>query len=252
MKRILYFDCFAGISGDMTVGALLDLGIDPQTFLSELAKLNLEGYQIEISPSIKNGITGIDFKVNLEETHHVHEADHHKHRNLYDIEKLIDNSMLENTVKERSKKIFRLVTEAEAKVHGKPVHEIHFHEVGAIDSIIDIVGTSICIDLLEVDEIYCSPLHVGSGFVECAHGIIPVPAPATLEIVKNVPIYNDGVKAELVTPTGAAIVKGLSSHFGDMPSMEIQKIGYGLGKKQLKIPNMLRVYLAKKKASISL
>ena len=244
MKKILYFDCFAGISGDMTIGALLDLGIDQQQFLLQLEKLNIKDYQIEIKKGLKKGISGTDFNVVLQHQHHHH---HHEHRNLHDIEHIIEDSTLEDSIKDMSKRIFRLVAEAEAKIHGKPIEEVHFHEVGAIDSIVDIVGTAICIQLLGVDEVYASPLHMGSGFVECAHGIIPVPAPATLEIVKGVPIYNEGIKSELVTPTGAAIIKTLSSTFGDIPAMEVESIGYGLGKRELAIPNMLRVYLGIKK-----
>ncbi|MFZ5966911.1 MAG: nickel pincer cofactor biosynthesis protein LarC [Bacillota bacterium] len=280
MERVLFFDCFSGISGDMTIGALLDLGIDQQVFLNELSKLNLDGYRIEVRKAVKMGITGTDFHVILEtdchhdeeehnqhhhqeehghhhEHHHHHEHDHvhqhnthhheHVHRNLHDVEHIIDGSQLKDAVKEMSKKIFRLVAEAEAKIHGKPIEEVHFHEVGAVDSIVDIVGTAICIDLLGVKEIYGSPLHIGTGFVKCAHGLFPVPAPATLEILKNVPVYNKGIQTELVTPTGAAIVKALVQAYGDIPPMEISAVGYGLGRKDLEIPNLLRVCLGKKK-----
>lgn len=248
MQRILFFDCFSGISGDMTVGALLDLGIDQEQFLNEMKKLQVDGYKLEIKKSTKKGITGTDFHVIL--THHHHDDEdhhHHDHRNLHDVERIIDESELKEHVKVMSKKIFRLVAEAEAKIHGKPLEEVHFHEVGAMDSIVDIVGTAICMDLLEVDEVYASPLHVGTGFVHCAHGVFPVPAPATLEILKGVPVYNKGIETELVTPTGAAIVKAFSDGFGDIPAMEIHKIGYGLGKKDLEIPNVLRVCLGEKK-----
>lgn len=249
MEKILYFDCFAGISGDMAIAALLDLGIDHKIFIEELSKLGVEGFQLEIGNAMKKGITGTDFHVVLEEEnhHHDHHGHHHHHRNLFDVERIIDNSGLRDTIKLMSKKIFRLVAEAEAKIHGKALEEVHFHEVGAIDSIVDIVGLSICMDLLGMPTVHTSPLQVGSGFVHCAHGIIPVPAPATLEILKGVPIYNKGIQTELVTPTGAAIVKALSSEFGDIPPMEIEKIGYGLGKKDLEIPNMLRVCLGEKK-----
>ena len=243
MEKILYFDCFSGISGDMAVGAFLDLGIDEGDFLSELEKLNLEGYRIRIRRSVKKGISGTDFEVLLEEGNH-----HHVHRNLYDIEQILDSSGLKDTVKAMSKKIFRIVAEAEATVHGKPIEEVHFHEVGAVDSIVDIAGFSICMDLLGVEEVHSSPLHVGCGFVECAHGHIPVPAPAVLEILKGVPIYSAGIRGELVTPTGAAIVKALSRSYGEIPLMEIQKIGYGLGKRDFEIPNAFRVYLAEKKS----
>ena len=246
MGKILYFDCFSGISGDMALGAFLDLGIDEHYFIEELAKLHVEGFRLDIRQSMKKGITGTSFTVILEENLHTHH-----HRNLYDIEKIIDDSALNPSVKALSKKIFRLVAEAEAKIHGKALEQVHFHEVGAIDSIVDIVGVAICMDFLGMPTVYTSPLQVGSGFVRCAHGMIPVPAPATLEILKGVPIYNHGIQTELVTPTGAAIVKALSSGFGDIPAMEVEKIGYGLGKKDLEIPNMLRICLGEKKKSRS-
>ncbi len=248
MKKILFFDCFAGISGDMTIGAFLDLGVDQEQFIDEINKLHIHGYELEINKSIKKGISGTNFHVHLTHHHHDHgEHHHHDHRNLFDVEKIIEDSGLKDTVKIMSKNIFRLVAEAEAKIHGKPLDQVHFHEVGAIDSIIDIVGAAVCMDLLGVDEVYASPLHVGTGFVHCAHGVFPVPAPATLEILKGVPIYNKGIETELVTPTGAAIVKALSQGFGDVPAMELHSIGYGLGKKDLDIPNVLRVYLGEKK-----
>ncbi len=252
MEKVLYFDCFSGISGDMTIGALLDLGVDKEKFLLELDKLSIDGYSIEIKRGQKNGISGTDFNVILEHHHHDHDHEdhhhhHHDHRNLHDINHIIEESSLEERVKNLSKKIFGLVAEAEAKVHGKPIEEVHFHEVGAVDSIVDIVGTAICIDMLKVDKIYASPLQVGSGFVECAHGIIPIPAPATMEILKGIPIYNNNIKTELVTPTGGAIVKALATEFGDIPNMKLEAVGYGLGKRDLKIPNMLRVSMGLKK-----
>lgn len=250
-KNILYFDCLSGISGDMTIGALLDLGIDKDLFKRELEKLNIDGYKIEIKQNQKNGITGTDFYVHLDHHHH-HEDDndghhHHDHRNLYDIEKIIDESNLKENVKEMSKKIFRFVAEAEAKIHGKSIDEVHFHEVGAIDSIVDIIGVSICIDMLDVDKIYASSLHLGTGFVHCAHGNIPVPAPATLEILRGLPVYSTGIRSELITPTGAAIIKALADDFIPFPEMIIDTIGYGLGKKDLEITNVLRVVKGKKK-----
>ena len=282
--NILYMDCFSGISGNMTIGAFLDLGVDEKMFLNELNKLNVDGYKIEISKKLKNGIEGTYFDVILEseehESHdhgnehdhkhdhkhqhehqhghlndheHKHDHDehshHHNHRNLYDIEKIIDDSELSSKVKELSKKIFNYVAVAEAKVHGKAISEIHFHEVGAIDSIVDIIGTAICIDSLNIDKIVASKLHVGMGFVKCQHGLMPIPAPATLEIIKNgkIPVYSKGIEGELVTPTGAAIVAALADEFGNQPDMEIERIGYGSGFKDFEIPNMLRLTLGKKK-----
>ncbi|RCW50659.1 uncharacterized protein (TIGR00299 family) protein [Halanaerobium sp. MA284_MarDTE_T2] len=297
MEKILYFECSSGISGDMTIAALLDLGLDQEEFLNKLKKLNLSGYKIEIKKTQKNGITGTDFKVLLnntahpdhiyedsrdhEHSHHDHEHYHdhnhnddqhshnydkknhnhvhkedkghhhpgsgeHHHRNLGDIEKLIDESELNENIKELSKKIFSYVAEAEAKVHSKPLNEVHFHEVGAVDSIVDIVGTAILIDMLDADYIYSSAVPIGSGFVNVAHGNIPVPAPATIEILKDVPVYASGIKSELVTPTGAAIIKTLAEEFCPLPEVKIKKIAYGAGKKDLEITNMLRLYLAEK------
>lgn len=256
-EKILYFDCLSGISGDMTIGALLDLGIDKDVFLAELKKIKIEGYDIKIEKDQKSGITGTDFTVILEEDSHNHEHnhshqhDHHhhhgEHRNLYDIEKIIQDSDLDTEVKKMSKDIFKHVAEAEAKIHGKTIEEVHFHEVGAVDSIVDIIGTAICINMLNVDKIYSSPLHIGTGHVKCAHGIIPVPAPATLEILKEIDVYSTGIRSELVTPTGAAIIKALAEDIVPTPAMEIDRIGYGIGKKDLEITNILRVMVGKKK-----
>jgi uncharacterized protein (TIGR00299 family) protein len=246
MGRILYFDCFSGISGDMTVGALLDLGLDQADFHDQLSRLQLGGYRLDIAKKPKNGIMATDFNVILlDEYDHTHEPQHSHalHRNLKDIEAIIDNSELVAEIKELSLKIFRRLAEAEAKVHGKEINEIHFHEVGAIDSIVDIVSTAICINMLKVDAIYASALNTGSGMVACAHGLLPVPAPATLEILKGVPVYSSGVQAELVTPTGAAIIKTLAQDFMALPPLLVESSGYGSGKRDLDHPNLLRVVL---------
>jgi uncharacterized protein (TIGR00299 family) protein len=289
-KRILYFDCFSGISGDMTIGALLDLGIDQNLFLAELSKINLDEFNVEIRKGLKKGISGTDFTVHLhthehshEEQHHhdhghEHEHHHYEHehnhshghehthehhpaekphnhahtRNLADIYTIIDNSELSEYVKTASKKIFLIVAEAEAKIHGKTIDEVHFHEVGAVDSIVDIIGAAICVEMLKIDEIQCSEINLGSGFVHCEHGIFPVPAPATLEILKGVPVYSKNAKKELTTPTGAAILKALCSEFGSLPEFVIEKIGYGLGKRDMETPNVLRVIIGKKKSNSTL
>lgn len=281
MGNTLFIECLSGISGDMTIGALLDLGIDKVLFQKKLSKINIDGYSIEISKKQKNGITGTKFDVILEHEHenghehchidkssehHVHGEHHHMdeehththaedechhehmHRNIEDIYAIIENSELSDNVRVLSKQMFEHVAIAEAKVHGKKIDEVHFHEVGAVDSIVDIIGTAIAIEMLDVDEIICSPIHVGTGFVKCAHGKIPVPAPATLEILKNVPIYSIGIRSELVTPTGAAIVKTLANSFSERPMMEVENIGYGLGTKDLEITNVLRMTLGKKKS----
>lgn len=248
MEKIIYFEVNSGISGDMTIASLLDLGLDQDKFLSELDKLGLEGYSIEISKVKKNGIEATDFKVIIEE-HHDHHADahSHEHRNFNDIKEIINKSTLNEKIKKLSIEIFEKVARAEAKVHARDISEVHFHEVGAIDSIVDIVATAILINMLDYDHIYSSPLSLGSGFVKAAHGIIPVPAPATIEILKCVPVYSTGVKSELVTPTGAAIIKTIAEDFIDLPQLEIEKIAYGAGKKDLESTNVLRVYQAKKK-----
>lgn len=258
MSNILYFDCLAGISGDMTLGALLDLGIDQECFRKEMSKLNIEGVHISIDEKVKEGIRGLDVHVH---DHHHHHDDHehneeghhhHEHRNLKDIQEIIDNSDISTKAKELSKAIFYEVAVAEATVHGKSIDNIHFHEVGAIDSIVDIVGAAVCIDLLEIDHVYASPLHLGTGFVNCAHGTIPIPAPATLEILKGIPVYQKGIESELVTPTGAAIIKVLADEFIPMPQMELDRIGYGMGDHELPIKNMLRVFKGKKKLHLGM
>ena len=199
MEKILYFDCFSGISGDMTVGALLDLGIDQAVFREQLARLKLEGYRLAIEKKLKNGIMATDFGVILENHAGVYpleneHSSHAFHRNIYDIEAIIKNSTLADGIKDLSLKIFMELAAAEARVHGQKLNEIHFHEVGAVDSIVDIVSTAICINMLNVDAIYASPLNTGSGLVSCAHGVLPVPAPATLEILKGVPLYSSGIQ----------------------------------------------------------
>lgn len=246
MSKILYFECLSGISGDMTIGSLLDLGADVEIFKQELIKLNLDGYHIEINKKSKNGIFGTKFDVILDHSHD-HSHDHDHQRNYGMIKELIEASTLNEHVKQLSIDIFNEVAKAEAKIHNVSIDQVHFHEVGAVDSIVDIVGTAILIDMLNVDEIYASPIHVGTGFVKCDHGKIPVPAPATLEILKNIPIYSKGIRSELVTPTGAAIIKVLATEFIDRPEMIIETIGYGIATKDLEIANLLRVNLAKKK-----
>lgn len=248
---VLYFDCFAGISGDMTVGALLDLGIDRERFLAELAKVQAKAdpFRVEVREARVGLFRATDFSVLLQEPEAGHPGNasapggrRHRHRNLFDVERILSQSGLSEPVAERSKAIFRLIAAAEAAVHGRPLEEVFFHEVGAIDSIADIVGTSICIELLGPRRIVASPPNLGAGLVECAHGTLPVPAPATAEILKGVPVYSSGVRGELVTPTGAAILKSLASEFAPLPPMRIERIGYGRGKKEYGIPNLLRVF----------
>lgn len=253
--KTLYFDCSSGISGNMTLGALLDIVGDDKILLTELKKLNIQGYKIEISPKIKNGVTGKYVDVILENNDHNHseneehhhdtsEHHHHEHRNLNDIYTIIDNSSIEDKSKELAKRIFKRVAKAESKVHNKPIEEVHFHEVGAIDSIIDICGTAILINKINPDKIISSIVNDGYGFIECAHGTISVPVPATSEIFADskVKFRQIDIDTELVTPTGAAIIAELATEFTTLPAMVTEKIGWGAGSKDLKIPNILKVY----------
>ncbi|MBI2542456.1 nickel pincer cofactor biosynthesis protein LarC [Candidatus Woesearchaeota archaeon] len=235
--KTAYFDCFSGISGDMITGALIDLGLDISFLRKELEKLNLKGYTIESTKTIKSGISATKFDVIEKHAHH------HEESNLKKINKIIENSKLENEAKSTIKKIFMKIAAAESKIHNKPIGKIHFHEIGAIDTMIDVAGAVIGLKKLNIGKIYCSKLNVGTGFVEFSHGKWPVPAPATSEILKNVPVYHNNTEAELVTPTGAAIISCLCDNFGGMPSMKIEKIGYGAGAKELGHPNVLRVFL---------
>jgi pyridinium-3,5-bisthiocarboxylic acid mononucleotide nickel chelatase len=236
--KIVYFDCFAGASGDMILGSLMDAGLSLDTLKGELAKLHLTHYDLQVTGVTKRGISGSQALVKIDDHHH-----HHHHRRLHDIENIIEKSELNEIVKKRSIGIFHRLAEAEAKVHRTTVEDIHFHEVGAMDSIIDVVGSVAGLAALGVEKIYCSPLHVGSGTVECAHGTLPVPAPATAELIKGKPIYSTGVQGELLTPTGAAILTTLASGFGPMPPMTVEKIGYGAGTSEPDIPNLLRLII---------
>lgn len=249
--KTLYFDCSSGISGNMTLGALLEIVGDEKYLLEELKKLNVDGYRIEISKQVKNGITGTYVDVILEHEHHhnhehghEHEHHHHEHRNLTDVNSIIDNSSLKENIKDLAKKIFLRVAKAESKVHNKTLDEVHFHEVGAIDSIVDIVGTAILINKINPDKIISSVVNDGYGFIECAHGTMSVPVPATSEIFadSNVKFRQIDIDTELVTPTGAAIIAELAEDFTTLPAMVTEKIGWGTGSKDLKIPNVLKVY----------
>ncbi|MEH7072526.1 LarC family nickel insertion protein [Neobacillus drentensis] len=262
--KTLYFDCFSGISGDMVIGALIDAGADPNFLVEELKKLHIENeYELKWKKLVKNGITSSKFDVQLlnnvhsdnhdhNHTHnhdHVHNHDHshghhHEHRAYKDIVKLIENAGFAEPVKKTALKIFKRIGEAEGHIHGIPLEQVYFHEVGAVDSIIDIIGAVILIHQLEIDVIKSSPIPVGTGRIHIAHGIYPVPAPATLEILKGVPIDQSEIKAELTTPTGAAIVSVLAEEFCSIPSMKIKSIGYGAGTKTFKNhPNVLRVII---------
>lgn len=303
--KILYYDCFAGISGDMNLAALVDLGVSPDYLKAELARLDIgDEFQLQCRPGKCSGIQGMQVHVRLsgdgqdgaehaagghghhegEHGHHHgrhhdhgegHEHDHEHahengcghahepaqghahghdhsaphgghlpHRNLADITKIISQSSLADPVKQTSLRIFRRIAEAEAKVHGKALEDVHFHEVGATDSIVDIVGAAICFHALGVEAVWASPLELGSGFVRCAHGMMPVPAPATVEILHGIPTTRGGVEHEATTPTGAAIVATLASAFKAAPAMTTLRTGHGIGHRQSERPNMLRVLLA--------
>lgn len=318
--KTLYFDCSAGISGDMTLGALLDLGIDKDKFVAELNKLNVEGYDMVFGRAVKNGIGAnkVDVVITIEgydadghpimkeihdddhhcehhhdhdhehhhdhehehhhehehehdhdhehDHHHEHEHDHdhdhdhehhhdhdhhhpHVHRNVADVFAIIDNSEINENAKELAKRIFMRVAKAESKVHNEPLDKVHFHEVGAIDSIVDIIGTAICIDMLKPDRICASVVNDGHGFIMCQHGQIPVPVPATAQIFADSDVISRqiDIDTELVTPTGAAIIAELADSYGTMPAMKIEKIGMGAGSKDMKIPNVLRVAMGEEK-----
>lgn len=282
---ILYYDCFAGISGDMNLAAMIDLGVKPDFLRSELSKLGLDdAFELKVHRSSRGGICGTRVDVVLHEAHehehestadsdhvhahkHAHEHSHHAHshhahshqgngknththehghahhRNLQDIQAIISDSTLPEKVKATSLNIFQKVAAAEARVHGKPLNEIHFHEVGAVDSIVDIVGAAICYHQLNVESIWASPVELGGGFVHCAHGLIPVPAPATVEILHGIPTTRGRTQYETTTPTGAAILASLVDVFTDTPSMTTWQTGYGIGHRAMNIPNMLRAHL---------
>ena len=234
--RAAYLDCFSGISGNMFLGALVDAGLPEQVLRDAIAKIDLKGFSIKIKPVDKWGIRATHLDVDLTTKHH--------HRGLADILKLIRAAELPDAVKDKACLVFERLGKAEAKVHGMPLDKVHFHEVGAVDAIIDIVGTVFGFHYLGVEQIYCSPLRVGRGFVKAAHGIMPIPAPATAELLHGIPWYPGDIDKELVTPTGAALVAELCSGFGDRPTGFLaEKTAYGAGTWDLVIPNVMRLSL---------
>lgn len=248
--KLLYLDCFAGISGDMFLGALLDLGVSIDALRTELEKLQLREYRISSHRVNKQNISATKFNVTVFEDTTVRSpspmlhAAVHEHRGYTEIAAMIEKSGLSQRVKDRALRVFRRIGEAEAKIHGISLEKIHFHEIGAVDSIVDIVGACIAVELLGVDEIHASPPRLGSGFVETAHGRFPVPAPATLELLKGIPVQSSNEPFELVTPTGAALLAEFCTRFGPLPALNIEKIGYGAGTRDLeKTPNVLRAVL---------
>lgn len=276
--KTLYLDCFSGISGNMFIGMLLQAGVPFSEFQAAMAGLGLSGYSLLCKEVNKLGIQATYYNVLLDseqghhhDDHHDHEEGHdhgephhhhdhghqkegavdmsghhhhHEHRGLPEITKIIEAAAVSDAVKAKSLAVFSVLAQAEAKVHGVPVEEIHFHEVGAIDCILDIVGTLWALEYLGIEQLGISGIHMGSGFVRCAHGIMPVPAPATAELLAGLPVYATDVRGELVTPTGAALVKVLASYAGPRPQSFIhEKTAYGAGTKDLEIPNVLRGYL---------
>ena len=235
---IAYFDCFSGISGDMTLGALMHLGVPREWLEQQLRALPLEEFRLELEDKTTHGITGKHARVVVEHEPH---ARHYK-----TIRDLVSQASLSSWVKEQGLEIFRRLAHAEAEVHGQPVDKVHFHEVGGTDAIADIMGSLLALEFLGVTEVQSSPLPHGTGFVKCAHGLLPVPAPATMILLKGCPTYGTDVPCELVTPTGAAIISTLATRFGPSPSMTMEGVGYGMGTRILESrPNGLRVILGK-------
>ena len=233
--RTAYFDCFSGVSGDMILGALIDAGADLHMLESELGKLKISGFTLKAEKTTRGGLSGTRFFVNQDRSH--------AERHLTDIERIMDDSNLPDDIKSGAKSIFRELAKVEAKIHNTIPEDVHFHEIGGLDSIVDIVGSLIVMKMMDIETMYASRIPVGTGFVECAHGVLPLPAPATLELLKGIPVYASSSEKELVTPTGIAILKHVVRSFGTIPEMKIEHIGYGAGSRDLKIPNLLRVWI---------
>ncbi|HET7215185.1 MAG TPA: nickel pincer cofactor biosynthesis protein LarC [Terriglobia bacterium] len=237
--KLAYLDCSSGISGDMFLAALLDAGVELDRLRAELAKIDLGPYEFTQNRVMRKGIAGNHIEITVPEKQ--------PHRHLSHIEKLIGAAAIDDAVKQNALQAFRRLGEAEAKLHNQPIEKIHFHEVGAVDAILDIVGVCLGLAMLGNPELICSPLNVGGGRVEAAHGSLPVPAPATAELLKGIPVYSSGVESELVTPTGAALVSTLATGFGPVPAMKIDRIGYGAGAKDFPThPNIARLMLGEK------
>ena len=232
----LYFDCFAGASGDMILGALVAAGVDERALQDQLALLDVKGFSVEFERVDRSGLSCTQARVKINPEH--------VHRHLGDVLKILYDSRLTDHVKERAARIFSRLAEAEAKVHNQPIERIHFHEVGALDAIVDVVGATICFDLLNIDRFVCSPLHVGSGTVAMEHGRFPVPPPAVAELLRAAPVYSTEIQGELVTPTGAAIITTVCDEFGPLPRLRLERTGYGAGSRTYeKFPNALRVLI---------
>ncbi len=235
---LAYFDCFSGISGDMTLGALIALGVPPDWLENNLSSIPLEGFDLAVTGQSRNGISAKSVSVHL--------ADESASRNYSQIKSLIEQSPLSENVKSNSLKIFEKIAKAESGIHNTPLERVHFHELGGVDALVDIVGAALCLEYLEISEVISSPLPFGRGFTVCRHGRIPLPAPATVQILKGVPVYGTDIPFELVTPTGAAIIAVMASSFGPLPEMKIINSGYGAGQRNLETqPNLLRIITGK-------
>ncbi|MCB1317515.1 MAG: nickel pincer cofactor biosynthesis protein LarC [Leptospiraceae bacterium] len=232
-QRIAYLECSSGICGSMLLGALIDAGADEVSLREHLQKLNIDNVEMRISVHMEKNLKSRLVKIKAT-------ADHH-HRGLGDIREIIEKSELNNNIKNISLSVFERLAQAEAQIHNTSVDRVHFHEVGAVDAIYDIVGVAIALDLLQIKAVYASSVNTGEGSVNAAHGVLPIPAPATLLLLKGVPLYSNGVQAELTTPTGAALLNVLSHGYGSAPPMQVQSIGYGAGEHELPFPNLLRI-----------
>ncbi|HEY6661014.1 MAG TPA: nickel pincer cofactor biosynthesis protein LarC [Pyrinomonadaceae bacterium] len=242
--KTLYFDCFAGASGDMILGAMVAAGVDPNFLRQQLALLSVGGFNIEFETVNRSGLSATYARVET--------TPEDKHRHLADIKQIIDQSGLSGSVKQRAVRIFTRLAEAEARVHNEPIDHVHFHEVGAIDAIVDVVGAAICFDYLKIDRFVCSPLHVGSGTVQMAHGRFPIPPPAVAELLKGVPFYATDLQGELLTPTGAAIITTVCDEYGPIPQMTTESTGYGAGTREYPdFPNVLRVFVGETEANLA-
>ncbi|MBW1846790.1 MAG: nickel pincer cofactor biosynthesis protein LarC [Deltaproteobacteria bacterium] len=241
---IAYFDCFSGISGDMTLGAFIDIGVPVKWLKETISAMPLKGFDLTVKEVVRNGISAKSVDVSV--------AGELPSRNYSKIKSVIENSTLSDNAKNISLTIFEKIADAEATIHKCEKENVHFHEVGAIDSIVDIVGTALCVEYLGITKFMASKIPFGKGFVKCQHGLLPVPAPATLAILKDVPVYGTDIEQELVTPTGAAIITTLTEEFGTIPGMVIEKIGYGAGKNEnTTIPNLLRIMIGEERAALN-
>ena len=234
--KTLYFDCFAGASGDMILGAMVAAGVDADALRQQLSLLNVDGFKIDFETTDRSGLCATYARVET--------VQEHKHRHLADIRRIIENSGVSDAAKNLALRIFERLAEAEARVHNEPIEKVHFHEVGALDAIVDVVGAAICFDLLKIDRFVCSPLHVGSGMIQMEHGRFPIPPPAVAELLRGVPFYSGDIKGELLTPTGAAIITTVCSEYGPIPRIKTDRTGYGAGTREYEnFPNVLRVLI---------